>query len=319
MSNWNACSLKMQKGSSEFEKAELWSKDGTKSIIALFPKVKQAHEAGLAILAAGGVYWVYPYEGQYALVVKSGELERLKNEVSIFNTRNRFWPRVSPELAEKKISALPTWAFLFFLANIFYLQGAYPQLEEIGMNSSIAFKDKAEWWRIFTAATLHADLGHLVGNLFGMGMFGYFAARYLGNGLAWLSILFAAALSNLTNVLIHWGDTFLSLGASTAVFAALGIVAGYPLGSYLKSHRRIDKGQWLIPLSGGLMLLAWMGGGNYLTDVAGHLWSFLYGLSGAIGISWVGLHAHIQKKGQTILLGTSWLLIAVVWILALLS
>lgn len=306
----------MQNGSSEFETRELWSEEGSRSIIALFPNVKKAHEAGLAVLAAGSVYWVYPYEGQYALVVRSEEVERLKREVSIFHRRNRFWPKLSPELAEKKISTLPTWAFLFFLANIFYLQGAYPQLEEIGMNSSTAFKHNFEWWRIFTAANLHADLGHLVGNLFGMGLFGYFAARYLGNGLAWISILLAAALSNLTNVLIHWESAFLSLGASTAVFAALGIVTGFPLGNYLKSHDPIDRRQWLIPFAGGLMLLAWMGGGDYLTDVAGHLWSFIYGLLAAITIGWTGLQARVVKRGQGLLLCSGWILIALSWILA---
>lgn len=307
----------MQNGSSEFEDAELWTEDGPRSIIALFPTVKKAHEAGLAVLAAGGVYWVYPYEGQYALVVRSQEVERLKSEVTIFQNKNRFWPRVSPELAEKKISAIPTWSFLFFLCCIFYLQGAYPQLEEFGKNSSSDFREYSQWWRVVTAATLHADLGHLAGNLFGLGLFGYFAVRYIGNGLGWLSIVVTAALSNFTNVILHWNDSFLSLGASTAVFSALGIVSGFPIGSILKSGGKIDRRQWLIPLSGGLMLLAWMGGGNYLIDVAGHLWSYLWGMIAAIAFGYYSLQAKIKKAGQTTLLSITWGLVIICWTLAL--
>ena len=307
----------MQNGSSEFEDSELWAEDGPRAIIELFPNVQKADEAGLAILAAGSVYWVYPYEGQYALVVKNEEAVQLKREISIFQNKNRFWPTVSPDLAEKRISALPTWAFLFFLSCIFYLQGTFPQLKDLGMNSSTAFQESAQWWRIFTAATLHADLGHLVGNLFGLGLFGYFAARYLGNGLGWLSILTTAALSNLTNVFIHWDHAFLSLGASTAVFSALGIVTGFPIGNYFKSGGKIDRRQWLIPLSGGLMLLAWMGGGNYLTDAAGHLWSFLWGLLAAAAMGKMGTQAALKKTGQSILLSFTWVLLAACWLLAL--
>ncbi len=307
----------MQNGSSEFEGTELWAEDGPRSILALFSNVQKAHEAGLAVLAAGSVYWVFPYEGQYALVVKSDEVVQLKRELAIFHDKNRFWPSVSPDLAEKSISSLPTSAFLFFLSCIFYLQGTYPQLEELGMNSSSAFRENSEWWRIFTAATLHADLGHLVGNLFGLGLFGYFAARYLGNGLGWLSILTTAALSNLTNVYIHWDHPFLSLGASTAVFSALGIVTGFPIGNFLKSGSKIDRRQWLIPLSGGVMLLAWMGSGNYLTDVAGHLWSFLWGLVGAMAMGRMGTQAGLGKRGQSILLSSTWVLLATCWLIAL--
>ena len=307
----------MQKGSSEFEDADPWPEEGPRAIIAHYSSAKKAHEAGLAILAAGGVYWVYPYEDQYALVVRRPEVDRLSAEIKLYQTANRFWPPVSPDLAEKKISALPTWSFLFFLSCIFYLQGAYPQLEEFGKNSSSDFREFSQWWRVVTAATLHADLGHLAGNLFGLGLFGYFAVRYLGNGLGWLSIIVTAALSNLTNVILHWDETFLSLGASTAVFSALGIVSGFPIGSYLKSGGTIERRQWLIPLAGGLMLLGWMGGGNYLTDVAGHLWGYLWGLVTAIIYGWIGLQARISKKGQTMLLCFGWGLIALCWILAL--
>ncbi|MBS0388683.1 MAG: rhomboid family intramembrane serine protease, partial [Proteobacteria bacterium] len=43
-----------------------------------------------------------------------------------------------------------------------------------------------QWWRAWTALTLHVDADHLVANLGGGLWFGYLAARQLGSGMAWL-------------------------------------------------------------------------------------------------------------------------------------
>jgi rhomboid protease GluP len=238
--------------------------------------------------------------------------------VRVYRSRNRFWPPLSPELLEKKISPLPTWAFLIMLAAVFYLQGSFPKLDELGMVNSQDIRETGAWWRIITAVTLHADLGHLAGNLFGAGLFGYFAARYLGNGLAWTGIIICAALANATNVLLHWDNAYYSLGASTAVFGALGLVTGFPIGSFLKSGQKINRRQWIIPLAGGLMLLAWLGSGNFPTDVAGHLWSFFYGLIFVAALAKLGLHARVGPTAQRMWLALSWVLLANCWLLALL-
>ena len=53
-----------------------------------------------------------------------------------------------------------------------------------------------EWWRAITALTLHSGLRHLVGNLVFGAMFGLFAGRLLGPGVAWLAITLAGTLGN---------------------------------------------------------------------------------------------------------------------------
>jgi hypothetical protein len=59
-----------------------------------------------------------------------------------------------------------------------------------------------ELWRLFTALTLHADIKHLLSNLvFGV-FFGLFAGRLLGSGVAWLTIVLAAATANALNTLM---------------------------------------------------------------------------------------------------------------------
>ena len=83
-----------------------------------------------------------------------------------------------------------------------------------------------QWWRLVTALTLHSSVKHLVGNLVFGALFGLFAGRLLGSGIAWFSILTTAVFGNLLNTLLL-DSAHRSIGASTAVFAALGLVAGY--------------------------------------------------------------------------------------------
>jgi len=94
-----------------------------------------------------------------------------------------------------------------------------------------------EWWRTITALTLHSGLRHLVGNIIFGALFGMFAGRLLGSGIAWLAIVLAATTANVVNTLLL-ESAHRSIGASTAVFAALGIVAGFVWRGKLMSQER---------------------------------------------------------------------------------
>ena len=286
-------------------------------VIGRYRTARLAHESGLTVLAAGFHYWVYPVDGVYVLVVPRGIADTMRREVEIGELRNRFWPPPSLDLPSPTTSKGPTIAFIVVLAFVFYGQNANVLLEELGMNSSAGVFMDGDWWRLFTAITLHADIGHLAGNILGISIFAYLCCRYMGSGLAWLAILLVAGLPNLTNVIIHAGDAYRSLGASTAVFGALGLLTGFPLGAYLRTREPIMNRDWLIPFFGGCILFAWMGGGEFPTDVAGHFWSFIYGLAIAMVIAWSTLHAKISVFQQKGLLGAAFLLLAISWVKAL--
>lgn len=141
-----------------------------------------------------------------------------------------------------------------------------------------------EWWRMVTALTLHGDAGHLAANLVFGAVFTAFAAQALGNGVACLAILASGGLGNAMNALVQ-GPGHSSLGASTAVFAALGILVAHAL-----RHRGVLPGgpiRRLSPLVGGIALLAYTGTGGERTDVVAHLTGFLAGL----GIGWFARYA----------------------------
>lgn len=170
-----------------------------------------------------------------------------------------------------------------------------------------------EWWRTVTALTLHSGLGHLAGNLvFGV-LFGLFAGRLLGSGVAWFAIVVAGAMGNLLNTLLL--DTaHRSIGASTAVFAALGIVAGYVWKARLMSQER-----WVYrngPIVGGLALLMYTGTGDANTDIGAHLFGFVSGFGAGMLLSRARqgiLDTRLQLVGGI----TTILLVVVAWSVAL--
>ena len=131
-----------------------------------------------------------------------------------------------------------------------------------------------EAWRTVTALTLHFDVAHLVANLGFGAVFGLFAARALGPGVAAATVLAAAAAANGLNALVQPASS-LSAGASTAVFATLGLLAGY---EWRRRAAAPERRAWRwAPLVAGVFLLGFTGAGGENTDVVAHVAGFATG------------------------------------------
>jgi membrane associated rhomboid family serine protease len=170
-----------------------------------------------------------------------------------------------------------------------------------------------EWWRTITALTLHSGVRHLLGNLvFGV-FFGIFAGRLLGSGVAWLAVLLAGALGNTANTLLL-DSTHRSIGASTAVFAALGILAGYVWRGQLMAQDRWSTRYG--PIIGGLALLMFTGTGDENTDIGAHLLGFVCGFATGMLLTVVG-KMPAPPRIQLIAGGAALGLIAFSWLIAL--
>ena len=80
---------------------------------------------------------------------------------------------------------------------------------------------------------------------------------------------------------LTYPEAFVSLGASTAVFAALGILSGLGVAETLRDRARLPWVRISAPFLAGLVLLGWLGGGGghgSNTDVLGHVFGFSSGL-----------------------------------------
>jgi len=156
-----------------------------------------------------------------------------------------------------------------------------------------------QWWRALTALTLHADHPHLLGNLgFGV-VFSYMAARLMGAGVAWFAIIFAATLGNVLDSL--WMPaTHVSMGASTAVFATLGLVSAFSWR--LQFSRRLRWAHRWAPLVSGVVLLGLIGSGGENTDVLAHLTGFFCGCLFGVGYARMS-PAKLENKYLQLSLG----------------
>lgn len=174
-----------------------------------------------------------------------------------------------------------------------------------------------QWWRLITALTLHADVAHLVGNLLFGTVFGLFAGRLLGSGVAWFATVTAAGLGNLLNTLLL-ESAHRAIGASTAVFAALGLVAGYAWRARLLPQER-----WAYrigPIVGGFALLMYTGAGGEDgdTDVGAHLFGFLSGLAFGIAMT-LAVRLFESRRVQLVSGVAAVTLVVIAWTAAFIS
>lgn len=134
-----------------------------------------------------------------------------------------------------------------------------------------------EWWRTVTALTLHSDASHLVSNLVIGFLLVTAVCRSLGAGVGGWLLLVAGAGGNALNALLH-GSQHRSVGASTAVLGAVGVLCGVAMARAWR-ERHIGARMWL-PLATGLALLAMLGA-DERTDLAAHFLGFGVGLVAA--------------------------------------
>jgi rhomboid protease GluP len=265
--------------------------------VGRFPTLEQAYEHGLVILAMGEACRVSEaaVPGQFELHAESEPALRISEELRAYG---REQSEVSPAQAvgaDGQVgSAGPGWCFLWLatLGFVFYLQNQDPSLVRRAASSSTGLFGQGEWWRPFTALFLHADFSHLLGNMVAGGFFATLVSKAVHPWKAWLLILASGTLANVITSWVAYPEPFLSIGASSAVFAALGILSGLGAAEIVRERANHPWLKILAPPLGGFVLLGWLGGGGGETDVLGHVFGFSVGL--AVGF----VAGHLQSSRQ---------------------
>lgn len=275
-----------------------------------------AHEWSLVLAAVGVEHTRHSAPDGEELWVDAAEHRRAADQISRFLRENHARP-AAPLLWPRYRHAV--WGVAAYAAVLMAVTGA--AVYRLGGRSwvdagvlEIALLERGEWWRAFTALTLHADLGHLLANLaFGV-LFAYPAAQFVGVGVAWLAILLGAGAANAMDMMLHPPEHSM-LGASTAVFVALGLTSAF-------SWRRRGSGalswrQRLAPLVAGVALLAFTGTGGEHTDVLAHLLGFVAGIVAGFGLAHVRLPPPGRAVPQWAAGGLALGLLAAAWFAAL--
>jgi len=243
---------------------------------------RKVNDWSLVLTAADIEHDVRPVGSNWVVVVGDEDLEAALETLDTYDQEQRL-AQIKPP---PPIEYGPTQAALWYMGALvlFYLWVEYGgdtyAWEEAGRAYSVRIR-AGEWWRAVTALTLHANFMHAFGNAVVGAIFGGALCRVVGPGTALCLMLLAGGAGNLANAYLR-GTTHAAVGASTAVFAAFGALAGLQT---VRRYRFIEnrKRAWL-PLGAAFAMLAMLGVGED-TDIWAHLLGLIGGIVGGIGVA----------------------------------
>ncbi len=283
-----------------------------------YGSLREAGERALVVLAAGASYWLFEENGEWVLYTAEADLPRISQELAAYERDERERP-VPVEETHGKVSPLSlifyAWGLAFFFAVTRQDPGRW---SELGASTTKKILNKGEWYRVITALTLHGDLSHLVGNIAVGIVFAMSLIPLLGTGVTWVLILTTGALGNAINVWVYRETWHSAIGASTAVFGALGLLVGCRAQAAVRGSNRFrtSAGQLVVPLGAGFALLAFLGTGGERTDYLAHLWGFLVGIPlGALAMI-TRLNQKLTFPAQLLLACAVPFICVLAWILA---
>jgi rhomboid protease GluP len=283
---------------------------------------RDADEHALVLAAVGIGCTMHKLDGVITLLVPASQALRARQQLVQYAHENqghgaerRQAGKTPP--ARRLIDGLPGavgCAGILVLLHAWSRQGAFFQDWLPAGAAQARLILAGEWWRTITALGLHADLSHLASNVAFGTIFGLLVAQMFGSGLGWLAILLAGAAGNLLNALIQSGG-HTAIGASTAVFAAVGILSGVMLRR--KRYRHAPGLRRWAPLAGGLMLLVYLGLGGERTDIGGHVAGFAVGVVAGVMLAQVRDRLPQSARAQRVFGAAAALLFATAWAFAL--
>lgn len=148
-----------------------------------------------------------------------------------------------------------------------------------------------QWWRAGTALTLHADPAHVGGNMVAAIIFVGALGRWMGGGAAAFATLVIGTLGNLI-VAVAYQKAHNSVGASTATFGALGLLAGLQIRRWFSGHHSVSayfRRRRALSVFGACLGFFAMVGVGETSDVAAHAAGMGTGLLAGLAFApWAG-------------------------------
>ncbi len=228
------------------------------------------------VLASQGIDHVIEHaeETGWALTVAAHDYEPALAHIRLYRLENRHWRWRRPVFQPGLIFDWRSTAWLFLIIVCYWWSEQRTDLRNLGMWDGTAL-GHGEWWRLFTATWLHADLAHLAMNaVFGLLLLGLTMGRY-GPGVGLLAAYLAGAGGNVA-AWLSYGESHRGLGASGVVMGALGLLAVQSF-SLLKPNNSTAFRRFSGAIMAGVLLFVLIGVSPE-SDVVAHLGGFVTGL-----------------------------------------
>ncbi len=212
-----------------------------------------------------------------------------------------------PSFPQTWAGAWPSLLLLVVYAAISHHHAERTFIQEFGASAERIMD--GEIHRAVTALMLHSDSVHLIGNMVGLAVFGTAVCAMAGSGPGWLMILLSGVFGNLANAALY-GTNHLSIGASTAVFGAIGLLSGRRF--WQKFRRPGQRVKAWLPLAAGLAFLGLLGSGGQRVDLMAHLFGLLVGL--VIGTAYTFMNPNLSTRDQNLCHLASLCVLAFAWL-----
>ncbi len=236
----------------------------------------EALDFGLALASQAIVHVIErdPDTGAWLIRVAESDYPKAALQIRLFVEENRKARPRPPVLNVGSIFHRGSAAWVLALLWLHgFVSGPGVRLKEIGSMDSAAFAS-GEWWRLFTAVTLHADWPHMISNATtGFALFGLAMARY-GAGVGLLAAYICGVLGNVLALKLY-SEPYRALGASGMVLGALGLLALEAIHFWLKGPKPVVR--ILAALAGACTLFLFLGA-DPASDLAAHLGGFVSGV-----------------------------------------
>jgi membrane associated rhomboid family serine protease len=246
----------------------------------------------LALRARGISGFVQRIDGTAVLHVLPAQLAAAQIELDAIDAedleaRHAAVPR-EHERFHSKLAPLGGALFALILLALYNVTGPSALRSEwfLAGASDAARVLAGEWWRTITALTLHADSNHVLSNIAFGTIVVTMVMRRTGVGFGAALVVLAGTLGNVVNAW-GYGVHHSSIGFSTAVFGAIGILGGLTYVSAVRDRDRLRGRPAWTAIAGSLALLAMLGASER-SDMLAHVFGTLAGVAVGVAVAVVG-------------------------------
>ena len=260
--------------------------------VGVYPSIEDAAERGLVVLAAGHSYWLSETAEGCRLLIEREAVDASRYHLAAYERERTSWPppAITDPWRPGRTDLFTPLLWAVSVLVIFNHSIGQPVWVDRGALRSIAVFQGGEWWRVVTALFLHADAAHVVSNaLSGLLVFSAVESTF-GRARGWLLLLISSVLGNVAVGAVNYPGPYSSIGASTAIFAGVGLLTGRSIRVAWRSDHPHRWRAMFGPFAAGVTVLALHGAGGQRVDVGAHLTGFLAGLV-------VGFVAGLGRRG----------------------
>jgi membrane associated rhomboid family serine protease len=232
---------------------------------------RRADEWAVVLAAAGIPHWLRHRLDGWALMVTAGDAPAAFESLAAYERENAAGDAPAATARPWSISGL---VVALLLIGLFAVTGPRAGGSAwFTQGSADAARILAgEWWRTVTALTLHADAPHLLGNAVAWAVLATAVIHQVGPGVGLALLLVAGAAGNALTAAAH-GPDHSAVGASTAIFAAVGLLAVLRV---LTPTRAGTRARWWMVLAASFLLLVLLGTSPN-ADILAHLFGLMTG------------------------------------------